>query len=136
MNDPINNPGDFIEIVELDDSSPGGFSEDVWTQYTMDASQIAGNPVYIAFGYDGVDAHDIWIDDYEVSNLKEPFEVFPPEGWTIIDNGGDCVWESTETTGMPNYAGGEGFAATADSDDCGNGTTMDTELTVQELPLQ
>ncbi|MBK8988770.1 MAG: proprotein convertase P-domain-containing protein [Chloroflexi bacterium] len=53
---------------------------------------------------------------------------FPPAGWTVINNGGTCVWESTETTGYANLTGGDGFAAEANSDNCGSGTTMNTEL--------
>jgi uncharacterized repeat protein (TIGR01451 family) len=53
---------------------------------------------------------------------------FPPTGWSVINNGGTCVWESTETTGYANLTGGDGFAVEANSDDCGSGTTMNTEL--------
>jgi subtilisin-like proprotein convertase family protein len=53
---------------------------------------------------------------------------FPPAGWSVINNGGTCVWESTETTGYANLTGGSGFAAEANSDDCGSGSTMNTEL--------
>ena len=53
---------------------------------------------------------------------------FPPAGWSVINNGGTCVWESTETTGYANLTGGDGFAVEANSDDCGSGTTMNTEL--------
>ena len=60
--------------------------------------------------------------------FTEDFESWPPAGWTIVNNGGDCVWDSTANTGRTNYAGGDGDAADADSDACGSGTTMDTEL--------
>jgi subtilisin family serine protease len=60
---------------------------------------------------------------------EEHFEDdFPPEGWTVIDNGGNCVWQRNDSLTRPNYAGGEGFSAAADSDRCGSGTTMNTEL--------
>lgn len=60
----------------------------------------------------------------------EEFESWPPAGWSIINNGGSCVWRSTERNdaNRPNYTGGEGEAADADSDRCGSSTTMDTEL--------
>jgi uncharacterized repeat protein (TIGR01451 family) len=60
---------------------------------------------------------------------------FPPPDWTVIDNGGTCVWESNFITERPNYAGGSGFNADADSDWCGSGTTMDTELWTPVLDL-
>ena len=67
--------------------------------------------------------------------LNEDFEVWPPEGWSIINNGGDCDWESNVTSNRDNYAGGDGKCANADSDSCGIGTTMDTELRSPELDL-
>jgi uncharacterized repeat protein (TIGR01451 family) len=60
--------------------------------------------------------------------FAEDFETWPPPGWTIVDNGGTCVWESNTFWGRTNYAGGDGQCADADSDACGSGTTMDTEL--------
>jgi uncharacterized repeat protein (TIGR01451 family) len=60
--------------------------------------------------------------------FAEDFETWPPPGWTIVNNGGDCVWDSNTFWGRTNYAGGDGQCADADSDGCGSGTTMDTEL--------
>ncbi len=61
--------------------------------------------------------------------LPQDFEgFFPPNGWAVLNNGGDCVWRRNDEDTRPNYAGGDGFSASADSDRCGNGTTMDTEL--------
>jgi uncharacterized repeat protein (TIGR01451 family) len=66
----------------------------------------------------------------------EDFEgAFPPSGWTVVNNGGDCVWQSTATTGRPNFTGGAGRAADADSDWCGWDTTMDTELRTPPIDL-
>jgi subtilisin family serine protease len=70
--------------------------------------------------------------DFALStDLEEHFESsFPPSGWSVIDNGGNCVWQRNDQVpnGRPNYAGGDGFSAAADSDRCGSGSTMDTEL--------
>ena len=63
--------------------------------------------------------------------LEEKFENWPPSGWTINNNGGNCQWVSTADTQMPNYAGGSGEAAAADSFSCGYAVpkgAMDTEL--------
>jgi hypothetical protein len=66
-------------------------------------------------------------DEREV--LHQDFEVWPPAGWSVIDNGGDCVWQSYPVLPTwPNYAGGDGKAAGANSDRCGNFTTMNTDL--------
>jgi PKD repeat protein len=59
--------------------------------------------------------------------LFEDFEVWPLTGWTIVNNGGDCVWTSNTAWSRTNYAG-SGQAADADSDACGSTSTMNTEL--------
>jgi uncharacterized repeat protein (TIGR01451 family) len=67
---------------------------------------------------------------------EEHFEdVFPPDGWSVINNGGTCVWQRNDQHNRPNYAGGDGFSASADSDRCGSGTTMDTELLTPVIDL-
>jgi hypothetical protein len=75
--------------------------------------------------------------DFTLSSaIEENFEgSFPPDGWTVIDNGGDCVWQRNDEVTRPNYAGGDGFAAAADSDRCGSGSTMDTELHMPAFDL-
>jgi hypothetical protein len=61
--------------------------------------------------------------------VREDFETdFPPTDWVVENLGGACVWQRNDEVGRPNYAGGEGFSAAADSDDCGSGTTMDSAL--------
>jgi hypothetical protein len=61
--------------------------------------------------------------------LFEQFEgTFPPANWTVVNNGGTCDWNTNTFYGRPNYAGGDGQCADADSDACGSGSTMDTEL--------
>ena len=60
--------------------------------------------------------------------FAEDFETWPLPDWNIVNNGGDCVWDSNTNWGRTNYAGGDGLCADADSDACGSGTTMDTEL--------
>ncbi len=70
--------------------------------------------------------------------LEEHFEgTFPPTGWTVVNNGGNCDWQRNDAfaTARPNYAGGDGFCADADSDKCGSSTTMDTELRTMPLDL-
>jgi hypothetical protein len=69
--------------------------------------------------------------------LAEDFESWPLEGWSIVNNGGDCVWRagSDEFGPDPNLTGGSGDYADADSDACGSGTTMDTELWTPYLDL-
>jgi uncharacterized membrane protein len=78
--------------------------------------------------------------DFALSTLllEEHFEGdFPPDGWSVIDNGGNCVWQRNDQVpnGRPNHAGGDGFSAAADSDRCGSGTTMNTELHTPVMDL-
>lgn len=75
---------------------------------------------------------------FEAMSLSAQFEDgIPPQGWTVTNNGGTsgCVWASNTSTGLPNYAGGQGIAATADSDACGSGTTMNTALVSPSMDL-
>ena len=73
----------------------------------------------------------------QVELLSEQFESWPLSGgWTIINNSGDCVWRagSNESgTADSNATGGSGDYADADSDDCGSGTNVDTELRLPVL---
>jgi uncharacterized repeat protein (TIGR01451 family) len=67
--------------------------------------------------------------------LEEHFEgAFPPAGWTITTSTAtDCDWMQGDPS--DNLTGGSGYFADADSDDCGSGTTMDTELWSPQLDL-
>ena len=71
--------------------------------------------------------------------FEEHFEAgtFPPPGWTISNNGGDCLWsdESGETSPEGNLTPGWDGFADADSDACGSGTTMDTSLVSPPIDL-
>jgi len=91
------------------------------------------------------DASKLVIDTAS-SVYEEDFESdFPPlSGWAVENLGGDCVWARNDqllnaagelVAERPNYAGGQGFAAAADSDRCGVGTTMDTALVSPPLEL-
>lgn len=51
-----------------------------------------------------------------------------PDGWIVKNNGGDCAWREDNPGGRTNLTGGAGCFVVADSDYCGNGTNMDTEL--------
>ncbi|GEM_PF-4512821 len=72
---------------------------------------------------------------HEMTIIEEHFETWPPAGWSIINNGGDCVWQSTATTDRLNYATFSGEAAVADSDWCGVMSSMNTELMTPLLNL-
>ncbi len=65
-----------------------------------------------------------------VGGLMANFEdkTFPPAGWTVVNNGGTCEWAGDDPEGRGNLTGGTGKFAIADSDACGSGTTMNTDL--------
>jgi uncharacterized repeat protein (TIGR01451 family) len=70
--------------------------------------------------------------------LHEDFEgTFPPAGWTIDNHGLTHGWLRNDQvpSGRPNYAGGDGFAADADVDRYGSGSTMNTELRTITIDL-
>jgi len=63
------------------------------------------------------------------TGVDESFEgAFPPPGWTVVNHGGSCDWNTTTYYARTNYAGGSGMAADADSDRCGSSSTMNTSL--------
>ncbi len=127
-------PFDGTYSVELPDGGPYEFTATsmidgyetatqtgiiVTSGLVVDFQLAAISPDCTAPGY-GIPGSYAMFEDFEGS--------FPPAGWTVVDNGGDCTWESTATTGRTNSTGGTGDAADADSDHCGSGSTMDTDL--------
>ncbi|HRQ65414.1 MAG TPA: hypothetical protein PKZ76_11250, partial [Xanthomonadaceae bacterium] len=83
---------------------------------------------------------DVSIETEVIPVVSADFEgSVPPAGWMVnsLDGAPPCVWRRNDDlvnqSGAPaapraNFAGGDGFSAAADSDRCGNGSTMDTEL--------
>jgi hypothetical protein len=71
-----------------------------------------------------------------VTLVDEDFDSWPLTGWTVVNNGGDCNWDSALTAyGRQNGTGGAGDCADADSDMCGGGTTMNTSLVTPVIDL-
>ena len=71
------------------------------------------------------------------SIIVEAFDgaTFPPAGWTIVNNGGDCVWQTNTALGKGNSTGGSGACALADADACGENTFMDTGFLTPQFAL-
>ncbi len=67
---------------------------------------------------------------YFINGMLANFEdkAFPPAGWTVVNNGGNCEWVGNDPGGRGNLTGGTGKFAIADSDNCGQNTTMNTDL--------
>ncbi|MBE0411712.1 MAG: hypothetical protein IBX69_18450, partial [Anaerolineales bacterium] len=116
--------------------------------YRTAATNLDGDLYHVGgsvggFSYSGLSDHHVQIacepcpveECTWVELVVEDFEAWPPADWTIIDYGGTCVWESSQTTGRSNYAGGDGYAADADADWCGSGSTMDTGLQTPHFNL-
>ena len=51
-----------------------------------------------------------------------------PVGWSVLNDGGTCNWSFNNPGSRLNLTGGSGNFAVADSDACGSGHTMNTEL--------
>jgi subtilisin family serine protease len=132
-------------------SMSGGYADETVTLSITDGT-TTGQDFYLAAGWLTADPQAIELSlvlgdsatvpltitnngnvaaDYtlSVAMVTEDFEgAFPPDGWEVVDNGGTCVWQRNDAWPRDNYAGGDGFSAAADSDACGSGTTMNTEL--------
>jgi hypothetical protein len=97
------------------DHSPYGPGEFV----TLDLSAYAGTMAKVAFRYYG-DSWDWWamVDNVHISDvLFENFNAGIPAGWTRTDDAGaGWTWELNTSVGRPNYAGGDGTCACANSD--------------------
>ena len=58
---------------------------------------------------------------------------FPPQGWSVNNNGGTCGWQSGEVLGKENQTGGRGGYATVNTDSCPG--PFQTELRTPDLDL-
>ena len=63
-----------------------------------------------------------------VGGLAEDFNAGIPGFWSVVNNGGDCVWRDDDPYPRGNLTGGSGDFVIADSDYCGIGSIMDTDL--------
>ncbi len=87
-----------------------------------DSCQAAG-PVWTFTTMEDPDIVTLFMDDFETG----------PGNWTITNEGGACVWE-IRSAPFPNVytmpASSSGAVFTADSDECGSGSTMLTTATL------
>ncbi|NPA43521.1 MAG: hypothetical protein GXO27_05800, partial [Chlorobi bacterium] len=79
-NDPINNPGDFIELGTFDPNDHPTWNQ--WTKAAFDLRPYEGQTIYIAFKYRGDFAHDFYVDDFAVSDI--PY-CSPPANFQLAD---------------------------------------------------
>ena len=141
------NPG----TLQLTASMPGGYIDGVGAvavvngttigqEFSLPAGQLVLEPQQVSVGLEQGQILNLdWLlinqgtapllYNLTSTPFLESFEsAFPPASWTVINNGGNCIWQRNDFVNRPNYAGGDGFSAAADSDYCDSGTTMDTEL--------
>jgi hypothetical protein len=64
----------------------------------------------------------------EVTFFSEYFEGGLPGDWVVVNNGGACIWDVDNPMLRPPLGGCSGLFMLADSEACGPGTSMDTEL--------
>lgn len=135
---PVNGQtvGAFLELtagrLEIQPEAPEvgvTFNEQLTSQMAL----INTGTQPLTFQIDGV------VTDVITPVYEEDFEAaFPPAGWSIESQDSDCDWQRNDAWPRPNYAGGDGFAAAADSDICGAGTfsaDMDTSLVTPSFDL-
>ena len=130
--------GDY-ETGELTDEFVDGNARQV--DFALEAGRLSAAPEVMSNTLDFGDTDDQFLvllndgtapTDIDISvlrQIREDFEAaFPPVGWEVENLGGDCVWTNNDEVNRENFAGGDGLSAAADSDACGNGSTMDTAL--------
>lgn len=92
------------------------------TSITIENTGTADAEIDLAFGGQGA----VLFEDFEGD--------FPPDGWTVIDDGSGCPWMTTDDYAMTGWPGAF-RAAAVDSDDCGSGTSADTWLITPSMDL-
>jgi hypothetical protein len=147
-----NNPGFTWDTAQIETTA--------LDPYDVDLSP----PAQTATGYVGgygdhfltIDNTGVWSDSYNLgvagnvwpitfwqiintqTLVSEQFEgAFPPAGWTTIDYGGTGVWTRNDEVpdNRPNYAGGIGYCADADSDSPYTQDWMNTGLRTPSFSL-
>lgn len=86
--------GDYVELMEFDNA----FS--AWTQRIVDLSAYAGSDVYLAFVYQGYDAHGWYIDDVLVYYESAPWLTISSEGGTMEPGTSDEISLFVDATGL------------------------------------
>ncbi len=136
--------GGYVDQVETVNITDGTTTAQ---DFYLDAGWLMANPTEIELTLEFGDSATVPLTLTNSGNVpasyalmvgaaSEDFETaFPPADWTVVNNGGTCVWQRNDAWPNENYAGGDGFSAAADSDACGQGTTMNTELHSPALDL-
>jgi hypothetical protein len=132
-------PGASVNTVDLDLNilaiiNTTTTNTGYWTAYVpgevyaqaSDSATVTVIPPHCPEGYD------------EVNLLSESFEgSFPPAGWAVSNSTTGCTgipeWTNTDPGGRGNLTGGVGLFAIADSDSCGSGSVMNTEMRTPAL---
>lgn len=139
----VTQPGDYFATLTLKSDDPGNPGIAVPVTMTVTAPDTWGKlaGTVTGLGYCDVNPQPlegavVFIESAvtqtvlaEVALLEEAFEgAFPPAGWAVVNNGGTCTWVGNDPNGDGNLTGGSGSFADADSNACGSGSTMDTDL--------
>jgi uncharacterized repeat protein (TIGR01451 family) len=150
--------GNTALVGVLGSTDPGGTCQLPWLGVPIETEQ---NAVIVEFAVEVVDApcgqavvNEAVITDPEAPApvvvqafaevwdtiwLHEEFEgVFPPDGWTVIDNVGSgapgSVWGNDNPGGRDNLTGGSGLFAIVDSDEAYT-VDVDTELWLPPIDI-
>ncbi len=117
-NDPITNPGDFVELQEF--NADFGYSDNVWSEYTKNLSDYSGQTIYIAIKYTGDYEHRLYIDDFKISTPPTCPKPTALTAETVAATEAVLSWTAGETeTAWKVIYGEAGF------DPASAGTTVD-----------
>jgi hypothetical protein len=118
--DPTQNPGDWTEIVEFNDSHPlsPGYSEDTWTQFSYTFNVPSGTTIYVAFKYVGDWEHEFYIDDFSLDAAPSCIDPNNLSATSTSLTEAELSWNENGTATQWNIEyGPEGFTQ-------GSGTTI------------
>ena len=112
-----NNPSSFTEVWSQDDPT------DSWKEVEVNLSAYQGQAVYLAFKYEGSDAHNWYIDNVMVEEYWEPcsvngvpytydFDDWDPTStcWYVLDSdmsGGQRNWQFSSSYGCAYHPWGQ-----------------------------
>ncbi|WP_053991359.1 choice-of-anchor J domain-containing protein [Mangrovimonas sp. TPBH4] len=88
--DPVTNPSDFTEIYDLD----ANFSENLWTEFSLNLDSYAGQTVYIAFKYVGDWADELYIDDFFAGPAPSCLEPLDMTATSVTSSTANLEWSA------------------------------------------
>ena len=136
-------PGASVDTVALGLSIPYVANANTTNVGTWTASHVTGGSAQASSTANvTVIPNRCPVGSTEVTLLSADFEgSFPPAGWSVSNTTTGCGasgvpdWTNTNPAGRSNLTGGSGLFAIADSDACGSGSIMNTQMWTSVMDL-